>query len=296
MPASQKSGEDLYDLDISLVSRVNRVTEARLNKYLTELQGKYDVIVRKLQKKIIETRRELELMQTERDKIAVKVVKKYNSRTTDEKEHVVSGGNLKKISTSSTSTLASLPATSFATNFESASESLPLSNMSASVFESTLEPVYESAPTTPILRPHTLGNPYKLYQNQNQPKFGRNSKKGFRRLLELNERNVSRMERSFGADHRSRDYRRSSEHGEGSTFVTEIWKKNRCLSRGHMPSKELSVERVHKLGERGVEPRPKPPQTAGYEIMTTSRPVRLEPLSDKHRLKSGSHLSVMTVI
>lgn len=50
MPASQKSGEDLYDLDISLVSRVNRVSEARLNKYLTELQGKYDMIVRKLQK------------------------------------------------------------------------------------------------------------------------------------------------------------------------------------------------------------------------------------------------------
>lgn len=296
MPASSKSGEDLYDLDISLVSRVNRVTEARLNKYLAELQGKYDVIVRKLQKQIIETRRELELMQTERDKIAMKVVKKYNSRTTDEKEHVVSGGNLKKISASSTSTLASLPATSFATNFESASESLPLSNMSASVFESTLEPVYENAPTAPIVRPHTLGNPYKLYQNQNQPKFGRNSKKGFRRLLELNERNVSRMERSFGADHRSRDNRRSSEHGEGSTFVTKIWKKNRCLSRGHMPSKELSVERVYKLGERGVEPRPKPTQTVGYEIMTTSRPVRLEPLSDKHRLKSGSHLSVMTVI
>lgn len=296
MPASQKSGEDLYDLDISLVSRVNRVSEARLNKYLTELQGKYDVIVRKLQKQIIETRRELELMQTERDKIAMKVVKKYNSRTTDEKEKVVSGGNLKKISASSTSTLASLPATSFASNFESASESLPLSNMSASVFESTLEPVYENAPTAPLVRPHTLGNPYKLYQNQNQPKFGRNSKKGFRRLLELNERNVSRMERSFGADHRSCDNRRSSEHGEGSTFVTEIWKKNRCLSRGHMPSKELSVERVYKLGERGVEPRPKPPQTAGYEIMTTIRPVRLEPLSDKHRLKSGSHLSVMTVI
>lgn len=296
MSASSKSGEDLYDLDISLVSRVNRVSEARLNKYLTELQGKYDVIVRKLQKKIIETRRELELMQTERDKIAMKVVKKYNSRTTDEKEHVVSGGNLKKISASSTSTLASLPATSFATNFESASESLPLSNMSASVFESTLEPVYENAHTAPIVRPHTLGNPYKLYQNQNQPKFGRNSKKGFRRLLELNERNVSRMERSFGGDHRSRDNRRSSEHGEGSTFVTEIWKKNRCLSRGHMPSKELSVGRVYKLGERGVEPRPKPPQTAGYEIMTTIRPVRLEPLSDKHRLKSGSHLSVMTVI
>lgn len=291
MPASSKSGEDLYDLDISLVSRVNRVTEARLNKYLTELQGKYDVIVRKLKKKIIETRRELELMQTERDKIAMKVVKKYNSRTTDEKEQVVSGGNLKKISASSTSTLASLPATSFASNFESARESLPLSNMSASIFESTLEPVYENAPTAPIVRPHTLGNPYKLYQNQNQPKFGRNNKKGFRRLLELNERNVSRMERSFGADHR-----RSSEHGEGSTFVTEIWKKNRCLSRGHMPSKELSVERVYKLGERGVEPRPKPPQTAGYEIMTTIRPVRLEPLSDKHRLKSGSHLSVMTVI
>lgn len=296
MPASSKSGEDLYDLDISLVSRVNRVSEARLNKYLTELQGKYDVIVRKLQKQIIETRRELELMQTERDKIAMKVVKKYNSRTTDEKEHVVSGGNLKKISASSTSTLASLPATSFATNFESASESLPLSNMSASVFESTLEPVYENAPTAPIVRPHTLGNPFKLYQNQNQPKFDRNSNKGFRRLLELNERNVSRMERSFGADHRSRDNRRSSEHGEGSTFVTEIWKKNRCLSRGHMPSKELSVERVYKLGERGVEPRPKPTQTVGYEIMTTSRPVRLEPLSDKHRLKSGSHLSVMTVI
>lgn len=296
MPASQKSGEDLYDLDISLVSRVNRVTEARLNKYLTELQGKYDVIVRKLQKKIIETRRELELMQTEWDKIAMKVVKKYNSRTTDEKEQVVSGGNLKKISASSTSTLASLPATSFASNFESASESLPLSNMSASVFESTLEPVYENAPIAPIVRPHTLGNPYKLYQNQNQPKFDRNSKKGFRRLLELNERNVSRMERSFGADHRSMDNRRSSEHGEGSSFVTEIWKKNRCLSRGHMPSKELSVERVYKLGERGVEPRPKPPQTVGYEIMTTSRPVRLEPLSDKHRLKSGSHLSVMTVI
>lgn len=296
MPASSKSGEDLYDLDISLVSRVNRVSEARLNKYLTELQGKYDVIVRKLQKKIIETRRELELMQTERDKIAMTVVKKYNSRTTDEKEKVVSGGNLKKISASSTSTLASLPATSSATNFESASESLPLSNMSASVFESTLEPVYENAPTAPIVRPHTLGNPYKLYQNQNQPKFGRNSKKGFRRLLELNERNVSRMERSFGADHRYRDNRRSSEHGEGSTFVTEIWKKNRCLSRGHMPSKELSVERVYKLGERGVEPRPKPPQTVGYEIMTTSRPVRLEPLSDRHRLKSGSHLSVMTVI
>lgn len=296
MPASSKSGEDLYDLDISLVSRVNRVTEARLNKYLTELQGKYDVIVRKLQKKIIETRRELELMQTERDKIAMKVVKKYNSRTTDEKEKVVSGGNLKKISASSTSTLASLPATSFATNFESASESLPLSNMSASVFESTLEPVYENAPTAPLVRPHTLGNPYKLYQNQNQPKFGRNSNKGFRRLLELNERNVSRMERSFGADHRSSDNRRSSEHGEGSTFVTEIWKKNRCLSRGHMPSKELSVEGVYKLGERGVEPRPKPPQTVVYEIMTTSRPVRLEPLSDKHRLKSGSHLSVMTVI
>lgn len=293
MPASSKSGEDLYDLDISLVSRVNRVSEARLNKYLTELQGKYDLIVRKLQKKIIETRRELELMQTERDKIAMKVVKKYNSRTTDEKEQVVSGGNLKKISASSTSTLASLPATSFASNFESASESLPLSNMSASVFESSLEPVYENAP---ILRPHTLGNPYKLYQNQNQPKFSRNSNKGFRRLLELNERNVSRMERSFGADHRYRDNRRSSEHGEGSTFVTEIWKKNRCLSRGHMPSKELSVERVYKLGERGVEPRPKPPQTAGYEIMTTSRPVRLEPLSDRHRLKSGSHLSVMTVI
>lgn len=295
MPASSKSGEDLYDLDISLVSRVNRVTEARLNKYLTELQGKYDVIVRKLQKKIIETRRELELMQTERDKIAMKVVKKYNSRTTDEKEQVVSGGNL-KISASSTSTLASLPVTSSATNFEFASESLPLSNMSASNFESTLEPVYENAPTTPIVRPHTLGNPYKLYQNQNQPKFGRNSNKGFRRLLELNERNVSRMERSFGADHRSRDNRRSSEHGEGSTFVTEIWKKNRCLSRGHMPSKELSVQGVYKLGERGVEPRPKPPQTAGYEIMTTIRPVRLEPLSDKHRLKSGSHLSVMTVI
>lgn len=296
MPASQKSGEDLYDLDISLVSRVNRVSEARLNKYLTELQGKYDVIVRKLQKQIIETRRELELMQTERDKIAMKVVKKYNSRTTDEKEKVVSGGNLKKISVSSTSTLASLPATSSATNFESASESLPLSNMSASIFESTLEPVYENAPTAPLVRPHTLGNPYKLYQNQNQPKFGRNSNKGFRRLLELNERNVSRMERSFGAGHRYRDNRRSSEHGEGSTFVTEIWKKNRCLSRGHMPSKELSVERVYKLGERGVEPRQKPPQTAGYEIMTTSRPVRLEPLSDKHRLKSGSHLSVMTVI
>lgn len=296
MPASSKSGEDLYDLDISLVSRVNRVTEARLNKYLTELQGKYGAIVRKLQKQIIETRRELELMQTERDKIAMKVVKKYNSRTTDEKEQVVSGGNLKKISASSTSTLASLPATSFASNFESASESLPLSNMSASVFESTLEPVYENAPIAPIVRPHTLGNPYKLYQNQNQPKFDRNSKKGFRRLLELNERNVSRMERSFGADHRSRDNRRSSEHGEGSTFVTEIWKKNRCLSRGHMPSKELSVERVYKLGERGVEPRPKPPQTVGYEIMTTSRPVRLEPLSDRHRLKSGSHLSVMTVI
>lgn len=296
MPASSKSGEDLYDLDISLVSRVNRVTEARLNKYLTELQGKYDVIVRKLRKKIIETRRELELMQTERDKIAMKVVKKYNSRTTDEKEQVVSGGNLKKISASSTSTLASLPVTGSATNFESASESLPLSNMSASIFESTLEPVYENAPTAPLVRPHTLGNPYKLYQNQNQPKFGRNSKKGFRRLLELNERNVSRMERSFGADHRSSDNRRSSEHGEGSTFVTEIWKKNRCLSRGHMPSKELSVERLYKLGERGVEPRPKPPQTAGYEIMTTSRPVRLEPLSDKHRLKSGSHLSVMTVI
>lgn len=275
MPASSKSGEDLYDLDISLVSRVNRVTEARLNKYLTELQGKYDVIVRKLQKKIIETRRELELMQTERDKIAMKVVKKYNSRTTDEK---------------------ALPATSFASNFESASESLPLSNMSASNFESTLEPVYENAPTAPIVRPHTLGNPYKLYQNQNQPKFGRNSNEGFRRLLELNERNVSRMERSFGADHRYRDNRRSSEHGEGSTFVTEIWKKNRCLSRGHMPSKELSVQGVYKLGERGVEPRPKPPQTAGYEIMTTIRPVRLEPLSDKHRLKSGSHLSVMTVI
>lgn len=235
-------------------------------------------------------------MQTERDKIVMKVVKKYNSRTTDEKEHVVSGGNLKKISASSTSTLASLPATSFATNFESTSESLPLSNMSASIFESTLEPVYENAPTAPLVRPHTLGNPYKLYQNQNQPKFDRNSKKGFRRLLELNERNVSRMERSFGADHRYRDNRRSSEHGEGSTFVTEIWKKNRCLSRGHMPSKELSVERVYKLGERGVEPRPKPPQTVGYEIMTTSRPVRLEPLSDKHRLKSGSHLSVMTVI
>lgn len=296
MPASQKSGEDLYDLDISLVSRVNRVTEARLNKYLTELQGKYDVIVRKLQKKIIETRRELELMQTEWDKIAMKVVKKYNSRTTDEKEQVVSGGNLKKISASSTSTLASLPATSSATNFESASESLPLSNMSASNFESTLEPVYENAPIAPIVRPHTLGNPYKLYQNQNQPKFDRNSNKRFRRLLELNERNVSRMERSFGAGHRSRDNRRSSEHGEGSSFVTEIWKKNRCLSRGHMPSKELSVERVYKLGERGVEPRPKPPQTAGYEIMTTSRPVRLKPLSDKHRLKSGSHLSVMTVI
>lgn len=82
MPASSKSGEDLYDLDISLVSRVNRVSEARLNKYLTELQGKYDMIVRKLQKQIIETRRELELMQTERDKIAMKVVKKYNSRTT----------------------------------------------------------------------------------------------------------------------------------------------------------------------------------------------------------------------
>lgn len=296
MPASSKSGEDLYDLDISLVSRVNRVSEARLNKYLTELQGKYDVIVRKLQKKIIETRRELELMQTERDKIATKVVKKYNSRTTDEKEQVVSGGNLKKISASSTSTLASLPATSSATNFESASESLPLSNMSASIFESTLEPVYENALPAPLVRPHTLGNPYKLYQNQNQPKFGRNSNEGFRRLLELNERNVSRMERSFGADHRSRDNRRSSEHGEGSTFVTEIWKKNRCLSRGHMPSKELSVERVYKLGERGVEPRTKPPQTVGYEIMTTSRPVRLEPLSDKHRLKSGSHLSVMTVI
>lgn len=296
MPASSKSGEDLYDLDISLVSRVNRVSEARLNKYLTELQGKYDMIVRKLQKKIIETRRELELMQTERDKIAMKVVKKYNSRTTDEKEQVVSGGNLKKISASSTSTLASLPATSSATNFESASESLPLSNMSASVFESTLEPVYENAPIAPIVRPHTLGNPYKLYQNQNQPKFGRYSNEGFRRLLELNERNVSRMERSFGANHRSRDNRRSSEHGEGSTFVTEIWKKNRCLSRGHMPSKELSVERVYKLGERGVEPRPKPPQTVGYEIMTTSRPVRLEPLSDKHRLKSGSHFSVMTVI
>lgn len=296
MPASQKSGEDLYDLDISLVSRVNRVSETRLNKYLTELQEKYDAIVRKLQKQIIETRRELELMQTERDKIAMKVVKKYNSRTTDEKEQVVSGGNLKKISASSTSTLASLPATSFASNFESASESLPLSNMSASVFESTLEPVYENAPIAPIVRPHTLGNPYKLYQNQNQPKFDRNSNKRFRRLLELNERNVSRMERSFGAGHRSRDNRRSSEHGEGSTFVTEIWKKNRCLSRGHMPSKELSVERVYKLGERGVEPRPKPPQTAGYEIMTTSRPVRLKPLSDKHRLKSGSHLSVMTVI
>lgn len=296
MPASSKSGEDLYDLDISLVSRVNRVSEARLNKYLTELQGKYDMIVRKLQKQIIETRRELELMQTERDKIAMKVVKNYNSRTTDEKEQVVSGGNLKKISASSTSTLASLPATSFATNFESASESLPLSNMSASVFESTLEPVYENAPIALIVRPHTLGNPYKLYQNQNQPKFGRNSKKGFRRLLELNERNVSRMERSFGADHRYRDNRRSSELGERSTFVTEIWKKNRCLSRGHMPSKELSVERVYKLGERGVEPRPKPPQAVGYEIMTTSRPVRLEPLSDKHRLKSGSHLSVMTVI
>lgn len=296
MPASSKSGEDLYDLDISLVSRVNRVSETRLNKYLTELQEKYDAIVRKLQKQIIETRRELELMQTERDKIAMKVVKKYNSRTTDEKEQVVSGGNLKKISASSTSTLASLPATSFASNFESASESLPLSNMSASNFESTLEPVYENAPTAPIVRPHTLGNPYKLYQNQNQPKFDRNSNKRFRRLLELNERNVSRMERSFGADHRSMDNRRSSEHGEGSSFVTEIWKKNRCLSRGHMPSKELSVERVYKLGERGVEPRPKPPQTAGYEIMTTIRPVRLEPLSDRHRLKSGSHLSVMTVI
>lgn len=296
MPASSKSGEDLYDLDISLVSRVNRVSETRLNKYLTELQEKYDAIVRKLQKQIIETRRELELMQTERDKIAMKVVKKYNSRTTDEKEQVVSGGNLKKISASSTSTLASLPATSSATNFESASESLPLSNMSASNFESTLEPVYENAPTAPIVRPHTLGNPYKLYQNQNQPKFDRNSNKRFRRLLELNERNVSRMERSFGAGHRSRDNRRSSEHGEGSTFVTEIWKKNRCLSRGHMPSKELSVQGVYKLGERGVEPRPKPPQTAGYEIMTTIRPVRLEPLSDRHRLKSGSHLSVMTVI
>lgn len=150
MPASSKSGEDLYDLDISLVSRVNRVTEARLNKYLTELQGKYDVIVRKLQKKIIETRRELELMQTERDKIAMKVVKKYNSRTTDEKEQVVSGENLKKISASSTSTLASLPATSFATNFESASESLPLSNMSASVLNRLWNQCMKMHPQPPL--------------------------------------------------------------------------------------------------------------------------------------------------
>lgn len=294
MPVSLKSGEDLYDMDISLVSRVNRVSEARLNKYLKELRGKHDVIVRKLQKQMIETRRELKLMHRERNKIAMRVVKKYNRRTTDEKELVVSGENFKKVSATSTNTLASLPATSSATNSESASDSLPLSNMSASNFESFLEPVYENAPTAPIVRPHTLGNPYKFYQNQNQPNFGRKSKEGFRRLFGLNERSASRMELCFRADHRSRDSRRNI--SEGSTFVTEVWKKNRCLSRGHMPSKELSVKRMYNLRERDVEPRPKPPQTAGYEIMTTSRPVRLEPLSNKHRLKSGSHLSVMTVI
>lgn len=283
MPVSLKSGEDLYDMDISLVSRVNRVSEARLNKYLKELRGKHDVIVRKLQKQMIETRRELKLMHRERNKIAMRVVKKYNRRTTDEKELVVSGENFKKVSATSTNTLASLPATSSATNSESASDSLPF-----------LEPVYENAPTAPIVRPHTLGNPYKLYQNQNQPNFGRKSKEEFRRLFGLNERSASRMELCFRADHRSRDSRRNI--SEGSTFVTEVWKKNRCLSRGHMPSKELSVKRMYNLRERDVEPRPKPPQTAGYEIMTTSRPVRLEPLSNKHRLKSGSHLSVMTVI
>lgn len=84
-------------------------------------------------------------------------------------------------------------------------------------------------------------------------KFGCNSKKGFWCLLELNERNVSCMEWSFGVDYRFRDNWCSSEYGEGFIFVIEIWKKNCCLSCGYMLSKEMSVEGVYKLGEWGVE-------------------------------------------
>lgn len=296
MVSSRKPVEEMYDLDISIVSKVNRVAETRLQKYLSSLQEKYDVILYKLQKQIIETRRQVELMQTEKDKIAMKMLKKYTSKNTFENENGTQANRIHKTLASSTSTLASQPTAT-------ASESLPFSNVTTSNFESTLEPVFENAPYGKTVRPHTLGNPFKLSMRTEQ-KTDRRRKKGRRKfssaqhLMELNERNLSRMDRNLGTSHGSDRKHFMNEDGSTTdlTFVTKIWEKNRCLTRGHLSSGDLSLESVYKLGEMSLGSQPKPRRSPGYEILTTSRPVRLEPLSGSHGLKSGSHLSVMTVI
>lgn len=293
MATSRKRLDETHDLDISLVSKVNKVAESQLKKYLLGLQAKYDVILYKMQKQIIETRREVDLMQMEKDKIAMKMMKKYKRYPS---ERGVSNRLRRNLATS-TSTLTSLPPVS-ASNYESASESLPFSNASVSNSETTLEPVFENAPYGTILRPHTLGNPFKTSPRKSK------SEKSYKttggkvsglNLRQLNERNLSRMEERFGMNHGRSDHHGEDNSKQDLTFILNIWEKNRCLTRGHLSSGDLSVESVYKLGGLNQGSIPKSRQDVGYEVLNTNRPVRLSPKKPKKRLPSGSSLSGVTV-